>query len=249
MTLPASDPSNPIGTLWLIPTLLGDQADPALSLPAGVVERCGRINHFLVENAKSSRAFIKRVAPDRPLQAIAMIEFDKETQAAELLEALAVLRAGHDVGVLSEAGLPCIADPGANVVRAARTMGARIAPMVGPSSLMLALMASGLQGQRFRFLGYLPVDAAARALAIRDSEKASRTCHETQMAIETPYRNASLLKDLASTLAPDTLLTVASDLTLPEESILTRPAKDWRSSPAPAKRPTMFLWLARSSAR
>jgi 16S rRNA (cytidine1402-2'-O)-methyltransferase len=233
---------NPIGTLWLIPTLLGDAAESALSLPAGTMSVVERLDHFVVENAKSARAYIKRVAPTRVIQSIVISEFNAETPLAELQQILAPLADGRDIGVLSEAGLPCVADPGARLVMAARAMASTIRPLVGPSSIMLALMASGMNGQRFRFLGYLPVEKGARLAAIRESEKASRQFNETQIAIETPYRNESMLADLSATLDPATLVTVAVDLTLATETVSTLPARAWLGASPIGKRPAIFLW-------
>lgn len=238
-----------LGTLWLIPTLLGDAAEPTLALPAGTIEIASRVDHLIVENAKSARAFIKRIAPARVIQTLSMVEFNADTPSANLMQMLAPLARGLDVGVLSEAGLPCVADPGARVVAAARSMGARVRPLVGPSSMMLALMGSGLNGQRFRFLGYLPVEKAARLAAIGDSERASRQHGETQIAIETPYRNDAMVSDLAATLEPNTLVTVAVDLTLRSESIVTQPAKAWKGAPPLGKRPAIYCWLASPRAR
>jgi 16S rRNA (cytidine1402-2'-O)-methyltransferase len=238
------------GTLWLIPTLLGDGADPTLSLPAGVIAQVAILDHFIVENAKSARAFIKRVAPQRTLQTLSIAAFDGKTTPEELEQLLSPGTTGHDIGVMSEAGLPCIADPGSAVVIVARRMGMQIAPLVGPSSILLALMASGLNGQRFRFLGYLPVDKSARLNAIIAAEHASAgSGGETQMAIETPYRNDGFLADLATTLQPATLLTVAIDLTLPSQSVETRPARAWRGHSPLGKRPAMFLWQVKASGR
>ena len=176
------------GTLYLIPVPLG-HISPEASLPAPVLAQIRRLSHFVVENAKSARAFLKAAGTEQPLQALQLEELNEHTRPDALDRLLAPLRAGHDLGLLSEAGCPAVADPGANLVALAQNEGIRVAPLIGPSSLLLALMASGLNGQRFAFQGYLPAKDAERAKALREIEIESRKRGQTQIFIETPYRN------------------------------------------------------------
>jgi 16S rRNA (cytidine1402-2'-O)-methyltransferase len=223
--------------LYAIPTPLGGA--PEQALPASAIAQVRGLKDFAVENAKSARAFLGALGmPVRELS-ITTIE-----DAADLL---APLRAGRPLGLLSEAGCPAIADPGAALVEAAHAVGFPVVPLIGPSAITLALMASGLEGQRFAFCGYLPRDAAERARRIKQLEQRSRREQETEIFIETPYRNDALLGALLETLAPATRLCVAADLTLPSESIRSQAVADWRRSrPALGKRPAVFLLLART---
>lgn len=237
------------GTLYLVPNALGP-GDLASVVPAATATVAARLSYFVGENAKSTRAFLKRVdgiAPlAHPLQAIEIAELHVSTPPAALPALLRPILDGRDAGLVSEAGCPGVADPGAALVRLAHQHGVTVKPLVGPSSLLLALMASGLDGQRFAFHGYLPTDAAARIAAIRDHEKRSRQADQTQIFIETPYRNAALLAALAETCRDDTLIAVACDLTLDTEWIATRPAVRWRGATVDLhKRPTVFMLLAR----
>lgn len=227
--------------LYAIPTPLG--SSPQESLPAPALLRIQAITDFVAENAKSARAFLSAVGlKPRELQ---IIELSEQTAAAEVPRLLQPLRDGRPLGLLSEAGCPAIADPGALLVEAAHQEGFRVMPLVGPSSIILALMASGLEGQRFAFCGYLPRDVSERKDRIRDLEARSRKERETQIFIETPYRNEALLSALLETCAPTTRLCVAADLTLPSESIRTQAVAAWRrAQPAIGKRPAVFLLLA-----
>jgi 16S rRNA (cytidine1402-2'-O)-methyltransferase len=236
------------GTLYLIPNTLGDGDDAALAavLPVPVRERAGTLASYIGENAKTTRAFLKRVGTTRPIQEIEIRELNVNTPAAEIERLLAPLLAGIDTGLVSEAGVPAVADPGALLVRRAHERGIRVVPLVGPSSILLALMASGLNGQSFAFHGYLPIDANERTKRLRELEQQSRKARQTQIFIETPYRNRALLDTLLATCAPSTLICVAVDLTLPTETIVSRPASDWKKASAPDlhKRPAIFLLLA-----
>jgi 16S rRNA (cytidine1402-2'-O)-methyltransferase len=235
------------GTLYLIPNTLGDGDEAALAavLPAPVRERAGTLASYIGENAKTTRAFLKRVGTTRPIQEIEIRELNVNTPAAEIDRLLAPLLAGVDTGLVSEAGVPAVADPGALLVRRAHERGIRVVPLVGPSSILLALMASGLNGQSFAFHGYLPVDASERAKRLRELEQQSRKAKQTQIFIETPYRNRALLDTLIATCAPSTLVCVAADLTLPTETIVSRPVSDWKkAAPDLHKRPAIFLLLA-----
>jgi 16S rRNA (cytidine1402-2'-O)-methyltransferase len=236
------------GVLYLIPNTLGDGDADALAavLPAPVRARAAALSYYIGENAKTTRAFLKKVGTQRPIQEIEIRELNVNTPAGAIDALLAPVRAGTDAGLVSEAGCPAVADPGALLVRRAHERGVKVVPLVGPSSILLALMASGLNGQSFAFHGYLPVDANERAKRLRELEQQSRKGRQTQIFIETPYRNRALLDTLLATCAPSTLICVAVDLTLASESIASRAVSDWKKTPAPDlhKRPAIFLLLA-----
>jgi 16S rRNA (cytidine1402-2'-O)-methyltransferase len=235
------------GTLYLLPTRLGETPWP-LVLPAGVREIACRLRHFVVENAKTARAQLKWLEHPTPLREIAIEQLPEPLQPADIDRLLAPLRDGADLGLMSEAGCPGVADPGALLVRRAHQLGLPVKPLVGPSALLLALMASGLEGQRFVFHGYLPPREPMRSRRITQLEDASRKRRETQIFIETPYRNAALFGALLTACHPNTWLGVASDLTLPGEFILTQRIADWRRHVASAdfleRRPAVFLLLS-----
>jgi len=252
----------PRGRLWLVPNTLdlGSADAPPLvaCLPHEVIERAALLQHWVVEDAKTTRAFLKRVHAvhplAQPLQALDIQELPrppKDGRAAPEPQAwralLAPALAGEDVGLLSEAGLPGVADPGATLVAAAHEAAVPVMPLAGASSLTLALAASGLHGQSFAFAGYLPTEPAARAARLRELEARSRREGQTQIAIETPYRNAAFAAALIASLQPDTRLAIACGLTLPSGWCLTQRVKDWRAAP-PAfgdkPLPAVFLWLA-----
>jgi 16S rRNA (cytidine1402-2'-O)-methyltransferase len=219
--------------LYAIPTPLGGA--PAAALPAPALETIRSVRDFAVENAKSARAFLGAVG--LPVRELGIRTIDEAS--------LAPLREGRPLGLLSEAGCPAIADPGAALVEAAHREGFRVVPLVGPSSIVLALMASGLEGQRFAFCGYLPREAPERARRIRELEQRSRKERETEIFIETPYRSDALAGALLESCAAATRLCVAADLTLPTESVQTRSVADWRRAPPRiGKRPAVFLLLA-----
>ncbi|HWM43676.1 MAG TPA: SAM-dependent methyltransferase [Burkholderiales bacterium] len=221
-----------------MPTPLG--AAPKDALPASALEIVRSLEHFVAENAKSARAFLSAVGMPRPLQEIEIVEIGE--RSAELLRPL---RENRSIGLVSEAGCPAIADPGAALVEAARQEGFRVVPLVGPSSIVLALMASGLEGQRFAFCGYLPREAPARNQKIRELEQRSRREKETEIFIETPYRNEVLLAALLEACKQKTKLCVAADLTLPAESVTTKTIAEWRRAKATiGRRPAVFLLLA-----
>lgn len=215
------------GTLYLIPVPLGPVA-PETCLPPDTLAAARRLDRFVVERAKTARAHLKAMGHPLPLQSIAMQELNEHTPASAIADLLAPLVAGHDLGLLSEAGCPAVADPGANLVRAAHAAGIAVVPLVGPSSILLALMASGLGGQRFAFHGYLPAKEPERSRSIQALEKAARRDQATQLFIETPYRAAALLDALAATLSPAMLVSVGADLGLPGQFIRTQRAQDWR---------------------
>ena len=223
-----------MATLYLIPVPLGP-VSPEACLPPDTLAVARRLDSFVVERAKTARAHLKAMGHPLPLQQIEMHELNEHTPASEIDALLAPLVAGRDVGLLSEAGCPAVADPGANLVRAAHRAGIPVAPLVGPSSILLALMASGLGGQHFAFHGYLPAKEPERNQNIRELEKAARRDRSTQLFIETPYRSAVLLDALATTLSPDTLVSVAADLSLPGQTISTQRAAAWRGQSALVK--------------
>jgi len=233
------------GTLYLIPVPLGPSA-PQESLPANVLATVRPLTYFVVEQAKTARAFLKAAGTDTPLQELQLQELNEHTKANELNRLLEPLRSGHDVGLLSEAGCPAVADPGANLVALAQAENIRVVPLIGPSSLLLALMASGLNGQRFSFQGYLPAKEAERTKMLRDLEAESKKRQQTQIFIETPYRNRAMYEAILQSCQPNTRLTVATDLTLSGESVLTRTIAAWRKQTPPEieRRPTVFLLLA-----
>ncbi len=237
------------GTLFLIPNTLGETEALASVLPEQVQQITSQLDYFVAENAKTARAFLKLVNAQhplaKPLQEIAISELNVNTPAAALAGLLAPLLAGRDGGLVSEAGVPAVADPGADLVRLAHQHNIPVRPLVGPSSLLLAVMASGLNGQSFAFNGYLPTDAAQRTARIKELELRSRKEKQTQLFIETPYRNAAMLEALIAACAPGTLLCVATDLSLPSETIRTMTASQWKSAKAPDfhKKPTVFLLL------
>lgn len=237
------------GSLYLIPSNLSDPFTPTQILPATVIATAIRLNHYVAENAKSARAFLKGIGVVRPMAQISIQQLNSQTRADTLTQMIAPLLAGHDVGLVSEAGAPGVADPGALLVALAHQHGIAVVPLVGPSSILLGLMASGLNGQTFAFHGYLPQDKAARADVIVALERESRQRNMTQLFIETPYRNQALYADLLVTLAPSTQLCVARDLTGNHEYVRTSRVADWRiQTLVIEKLPTLFLFLA-SSAR
>ena len=243
------------GILYLIPNTLGGNALDHI-IPDLVQAQTARLDYFVAENAKTARAFLKMIAIRHPLaktlQEIEIGELNVNTPAQALAGLLAPLLAGRDAGLVSEAGVPAVADPGADLVRLAHQHGIKVRPLVGPSSLLLAVMASGLNGQSFAFNGYLPTDAALRAKRIKELEARSRTDRQTQLLIETPYRNAAMLEALVHTCLPSTLICVATDLSLDSESVQTMNALKWKallaSGKAPDfhKKPTVFLLLAQN---
>jgi len=233
------------GTLYLLPNLLG-LVPPENVLPAKTIAVARRLEHFIVENAKPARAFLKAIDPTRPLREIEIIEIGGDPPATRGTELIAAAHAGHDLGLLSDAGCPGIADPGALVVAAAHREHVAVVPLVGPSSVLLALMASGMNGQGFAFHGYLPVKPPVRAEALRAVEAVSQRTGHAQLFIETPYRNESLLASIVATCKPSTRLCVAADLTLATESVESRTVAEWkgRDFTRYAKRPAMFVLQA-----
>lgn len=220
-----------MGTLFLLPCpIAAGSVDDVL--PPGVIATAHRLDRFLVENAKSARAVLKSIGHPRPLRELEIIEIGHEPDASAIESWLAPLRAGRDTGLLSEAGCPAVADPGASLVAAAHAAGIAVRPLVGPSSILLALMASGLNGQRFRFHGYLPVPPPERARRLQALERDART-GETQVFIETPYRSAAMYAAILEHCAGDTRLALAAELTGPGEFVQSRRVAQWRTGEAP----------------
>jgi 16S rRNA (cytidine1402-2'-O)-methyltransferase len=234
-----------IGTLWLLPVALGETAWAAYLPPATRDAACA-LTHFVVENAKTARAELKRLGHPQSLRDLCIEELPKNPTPADISRLLLPLQQGVDIGLMSEAGCPAIADPGALLVRRAHETGITVRPMTGPSSLLLALMASGLDGQRFAFHGYLPARDPERGQRLAELERESARLRQTQLYIETPYRNHTLLTAILATCQDSTRLCLATDLTLPSEHIASRRIGEWKRTPAPDldKRPTVFLLLA-----
>jgi len=229
------------GTPYLIPAPLG-LGDIAWTIPSAVRQCIAGLNHFIVEHPKTARQFLKQVGCALPIQQISMEVLDEHTRPAEFEKLLAPVLSGHDTGVLSEAGCPAIADPGTGLVRLAHQKNIRVVPLVGPSSILLALMASGLTGQQFVFHGYLPVEPDRRMRKLVQLEKESIARDQTQIFIETPYRNQKLLESIVLACLGSTLLCIASNLTLSGEFISTRTIKEWKHAlPNLSNQPTVFL--------
>ena len=233
------------GTLYLIPVTLGDDNINQV-LPPEVVKTVQNLENFVVESKKSARQFLSTIKTAKPVRELTLNLLNEHTLDKDVSALLAPLLAGKDVGLMSDAGCPGIADPGAKLVELAHLKGIRVVPFVGPSSILLSLMASGLNGQQFAFLGYLPVDKQARNIKLKEIEKRSQTYKETQIFIETPYRNQHMLEAILSVCQPNTRLCVACDISLESEMIVTKTVAAWKKSPLPDlhKRPAVFLLLA-----
>jgi 16S rRNA (cytidine1402-2'-O)-methyltransferase len=233
-----------VATLYLLPTPIAEGSELSV-LPAEVIAIARTLTYFLAENAKAARSFLKAIGHPQPLRELQIIEIGHAPPAEAIPVWLEPLLGGCDGALVSEAGCPAVADPGADIVAAAHQRGLRVQPLVGPSSLLLALMASGLNGQRFRFHGYLPVPAVDRTRRLAAVERESRA-GETQLFIETPYRSAVMFDAILTTCAPATRLSVAVDLTGPSEFVQTRTIADWKRADRPPveRRPTVFLLLA-----
>jgi 16S rRNA (cytidine1402-2'-O)-methyltransferase len=236
------------GRLFLVPAPLdfgcAEHVPLAQVLPEGTLVQAAAITHWVCENAKTARAYLKRIGETHalalPLREQQIVELPREVHKkgdhAGSFDATALLAPalqGHDIGLLSEAGMPAVADPGSSVVRAAHELGIAVAPLVGPVSLLMALAASGLNGQNFAFVGYVPQDPAQRTQRLRELEHLARSTGQTQLFIETPYRNAALWESMCKVLQPDTKLAVASALTLPQAQVAMAAVAHWRSRPAP----------------
>lgn len=229
------------GKLYLIPTTLGEN-EPLEVLPLSVKKIVEQLQYFIVENEKTARRFIKRISPKKQQSSLHILVLDKYTDAFESKHYLDICFKGIDIGLLSEAGVPAIADPGASMVKLAHQLQLRVVPLVGPSSILLAMMASGMNGQNFAFNGYLPIDKVERKKAIKQLERKSKELNQSQLFIETPYRNSKMFASLLQTLTPGTQLCVAADISLASEFIKTMSVQEWKSKvPDLHKRPCIFI--------
>ncbi|MCK0159835.1 SAM-dependent methyltransferase [Allomuricauda sp. F6463D] len=230
-----------VGKIYLIPTTLGDNA-PLEVLPISVKGNIERINHYIVENEKTARRFIKRVSPNKSQPDLQLQLLNKYTNPEDIPSFLDPCIHGFDIGILSEAGCPGIADPGADVVKVAHEKRIQVVPQVGPSSILMAMMSSGMNGQNFAFNGYLPIDNAERKKMIKGLERISREKRQSQIFMETPYRNNKLLTELLRTLQKSTRLCIACDITLPTEFISTKSVHEWGEKDIDLdKRPTIYI--------
>ena len=228
-------------TLYLIPVGLSDTplSDVLPARNFGIVKE---LKYFIVENVRSARRFLKRCDPTIDIDTLSFYTLNRHTDAAEIANMLLPLTEGNDMGVISEAGCPAIADPGADVVAIAQRKGFDVVPLVGPSSILMALMGSGFNGQSFAFVGYLPIDAAQRSARLKELHRRACRDNQSQIFIETPYRNNRLIADIVATLPADTLLCVASDITGPRQSILSLPLSKWATRKYDYNKiPTIFL--------
>lgn len=229
------------GKLYLIPTTLG-ASNPIEVLPYSIKKIIEKVDHYIVENEKTARKSIKEVVPSKKQPALKLYLLNKFTESSALPSYLDACKEGKDVGLLSEAGCPGVADPGAEVVKIAHDIGIQVVPLVGPSSILLAMMGSGMNGQSFTFHGYLPIDKKERKQELKTLERVSLERNQAQLFIETPYRNNKLIEDMLQVLHPSTRMCVACDLTLSTEYIITKSIADWQKTKIDLhKRPTMFI--------
>lgn len=227
--------------LYLIPTTLGDTSIGRV-LPPDLTQLISSISVFIVENIRTARRFLKKVNPAIVIDDLTFFELNQHTDQKEISRFLEPNKTGLDIGIISEAGCPAVADPGAEVVRIAHAKNIRVVPLVGPSSILLALMASGMSGQNFAFNGYLPIKNPEKAQQIKMLEKRMQTEGQTQIFIEAPYRNSQLLNDLLLNCDPQTMLCIAVDITLDSEYILSKPVSYWKTNlPDIQKRPAIFM--------
>lgn len=234
-------PTAPLGKLYLIPTTLGEM-NPEDVLPHTIKRTIDFIDHYIVENEKTARRFIKSVHPEKKQPDLKLFALNKHTAVSEHNEFIKPLLEGKNMGLMSEAGCPGVADPGAVIVKLAHEKGIQVVPLVGPSSILLAMMASGMNGQSFAFNGYLPIDKSDKKTALKNLEKLSFDKNQSQLFIETPYRNNKFLEDLLQILQPNTLLCVACDITLPTEFIKTQSVNQWKKNKADLhNRPCIFI--------
>ncbi len=236
------------GTLYLIPVTLGEDNIGELlpkSLPPEVIKIAQNLENFVVETEKPARQFLSAIKTAKPVRELTLNLLNEHTLDKDVAALLAPLLAGKDVGLMSDAGCPGVADPGAKLVALAHQKGIKVVPFIGPSSILLSLMASGLNGQQFAFLGYLPVDKQARNIKLKEIEKRAQTHNETQIFIETPYRNMQMLEAILNTCSPATRVCIASQVSLSDEFIATKTVNQWKQSALPDlnKKPTVFLLL------
>ena len=230
------------GTLYLVPNLLG-ATKPEQVLPSGTLDIVRRLKYFVVENTRTTRRVLSRIGMDHAIDEMEFIELDKHNaRNLDLMEHLGPCLRGEDMGLMSEAGTPCVADPGALVVDLAHSAGIKVAPLVGPNAMILALMASGFNGQAFAFQGYLPIKSPDRQNAIRNLERRSQSNNETELFIETPFRNNAMIQDLCKNLHPGTRLCVACNLTCEDELIISQDIAEWKKFKGDLnKKPAVFL--------
>lgn len=229
------------GKLYLIPTTLGEM-NPEDVLPQTIKRSIDFIDHYIVENEKTARRFIKSVHPEKKQPELKISVLNKHTETSEHNVFIQPLLEGHNIGLMSEAGCPGVADPGAAIVKIAHEKGIQVVPLVGPSSILLAIMASGMNGQSFAFNGYLPIDKSEKKQALKNFEKLSFDKNQSQLFIETPYRNNKLVDDLLQILQPGTHLCIACDITLPTEFIKTKTVNEWKKNKVDLhNRPCIFI--------
>ena len=234
------------GKLYLIPTPLGDN-EPREVLPEAVIQRVLSLRVFIVEELRSARRFLSRIGFKGQIESLEFHEFNEHSSQADLLALEGLFEENEDVGLLSEAGLPAVADPGAEVVAMCHKKGVGVVPLSGPSSIMLALMASGLNGQAFSFHGYIPIKTDQRRSRLKELERQSAMANSSQIIIETPYRNDALLSDMLEVLSPRTMLCIAADLTLPSQYMRNDSIENWKKSGFEiGKRPCVFILLAKN---
>ena len=233
--------ANSRGRLYLIPTTLGEM-DSSDVLPQSVKRAIELLDHYVVENQKDARKFIKSISPEKVQSTLKLSELNKHTDPSEHLKMLSPCLNGTDMGLMSDAGCPGVADPGAVIVKLAHEKGLKVIPLVGPSSILMAMMASGMNGQNFAFNGYLPIEKSEKRTALKNLEKLSEERNQSQLFIETPYRNNKMLEDVIMALHPNTRLCVAADITLPTEFIKTQRISDWKNSKVDLhNRPAIFI--------
>ncbi|MBS9766763.1 MAG: SAM-dependent methyltransferase [Flavobacteriaceae bacterium] len=234
--------NNKKGILYLIPTTLGEN-EPMEVLPISVKSTIEKLDHFIVENEKTARRFIKRITPDKQQSSLKLFKLDKHAKQVNITTYLDSCEEGIPMGVISEAGVPGVADPGADIVMMAHQRNIKVVPLVGPSSILLAIMSSGLNGQNFAFNGYLPIDSHEQKRTLKSLEKISKERNQSQIFIETPYRNEKLFTQIINTLSPNSYLCIACDITLESEYIKTLTISQWKKSQKPDlhKRPTIFI--------
>lgn len=234
-------PNTLLGKLYLIPTTLGD-GDPMDVLPQTIKRAIELIDDYIVENEKTARKFIKSIQPEKVQATLRLSTLNKYTEVSEHAKMLQPCLEGKNIGLMSEAGCPGVADPGAVIVKLAHEKGIQVVPLVGPSSILLAIMASGMNGQSFAFNGYIPIDKAEKKTTIKNLEKLSQDKNQSQIFIETPFRNNKMLEDIVQALNPSTYLCVATDITLPTEFIKTMRASEWKKIKVDLhNRPTIFI--------
>jgi len=234
-------PITSLGKLYLIPTTLGE-GDPMDVLPQTVKRTVDFIDDYIVENEKTARKFIKSILPEKVQATLRLSSLNKHTAKSEHAEMIKPCLEGKNIGLMSEAGCPGVADPGAVIVKLAHEKGIQVVPLVGPSSILLAMMASGMNGQSFTFNGYLPIEKSEKKMALKDLERLSQDKNQSQIFIETPFRNNKMLEDILQAVNPETYLCIATDITLPTEYIKTMRASDWKKIKVDLhKRPTIFI--------